>query len=193
MTLLRHTDDRGQGARKRKPFRLFGTLEEKRYMRTVREMARTEERLEAVSGKRAVYAELVRSSRASVVDEDESNWDQAMAEARAYRACRKELKKESASAAFQLFSNTMLKVAVFGGASLCMLQAAVPGMNGYVAGAIGALFTLGAAMKTWAVASTGSQEFLDAVHANIAEQAKSLAQERQRLIKKLHGWKPSND
>jgi len=193
MTLLRHTDNPGREPPKKKPFRLFSALEEKRYMRTVREMARTEEKLEAVQGKRAVYAELVRSSRASVVEEDESNWNQAMAEARAFNACRKELKSESASAAFQLFSKTMLKVAVFGGASLCMLQAAIPGMNGYVAGAIGALFTLGAAMKTWAVVSTGSQEFLDAVHANISEQAKSLAQERQRLIKKLHGWKPSND
>ncbi len=162
-------------------------------MRIVREMARTEERLEAVQGKRAVYAELVRSSHASVVDEDESNWDRAMAEARTFKSCRKELKKESANAAFQLFSKTMLKVAVFGGASLCMLQAAIPGMNGYVAGAIGALFTLGAAMKTWAVVSTGSQEFLDAVKADITEQAKSLEVERRRLIKKLHGWKPSND
>jgi hypothetical protein len=193
MTRLRHSGNAGQQPAGKNPFPLIRALQERRYRQTVRDIARTEELLDGISGKRAVYAELVRSSHASVVDEDGSNWDRAMAETKTYHSCRKELKGESAGAAFQLFSKTMFQVAILGGASLCMLHAAIPGMNALIAGAIGSLFTLGAALKTWALVSTGSQEFLDAVHANIQEQAHSLGLERRRLIKKLHGWKPPND
>ncbi|MCI0504300.1 hypothetical protein L0Y65_06355 [Candidatus Micrarchaeota archaeon] len=196
MTRLRHTAGRGHKGPadgKHRPFRLFAGMRERSYERTVRKIESADARLEALCEKRKAFEMLSKSSQASVVNEDESNWDEAMSNARACDSGRKTLKAELRIAGFALFSQTMFNVALFGGVPLIMLHFAVPGMSPLMAGAIGALFAIGALMRTWSQVTTGSQEFLDLVSASLNEQKSSLDAERLRLIRKLHGWKSSGE
>jgi hypothetical protein len=191
MKALRHTAEPGQkepAEAKPGSFRFFEGMRERRYQRIVRNIQSAEQGLEEIARKRKTFALLSSSSQASIVNEDESNWDEAMNHAREYHSCRKTLKSESRAAAFDLFTKTMFPVALLGGASILMLHAAIPGMSTTVDLVIGSIFVLGSILRTWASASTGSEEFVKLVCTAIDEQRASLESERRRLIKKLHGW-----
>ncbi len=196
MTRLRFTDAReGPAPGKKSPgaFRAFETLRERRYERKVWQLKDVESRLKLLDGKRSTFRAMEKCARESVVDEECNNWNAAMRSARDYALCRKELKSESRSAAFVLFSKTMFVAAIPLGLMLIALDRLTTGIGVITMAVTGSLFVLGSAMKTWATIAVGSKPFLDAVSAEIDEEGSSLALARKRIMRELHGWKRSPD
>ncbi len=193
MTSLRHSDRNAPRAPKGKPFRLMETLRERRYRRMVCNIERCERRIDDIRGRMLLLEQMAECSKASIVDEDERNWDEAMSKTKEAARCRRQLRPESREATFGIFSKNVFMAAVGGTIILAALHAALPGISPFAAAAVGGLLLLGTIMRTFGQVTTHSEEFIEAVSSALRENMRAAKDKRLDLIRKLHGWKSEEE
>jgi len=166
-------------------------MRERRYERIAQKIESVDERIQGLGGKRDTLAMLARSSQASVVEPDWSNWNEAMRNLKACDSLRKTLKTESRMAALKLFCRSMRDICVaigVGALALEALKSRMPGIPNPAHLALGGMIVAGVvnAFATSLKTAHGSQEFLDAVSANLDKQEAFLRAERRHLMKKMY-------
>jgi hypothetical protein len=193
MKRLRHSDTQHEhkpaaGHSERKPFRLMEGLRELRYRRALLSLERTEQRLLDATEKQKAFAEYSRLAHGALVNEDESNWDHAMACASKAKAIGDTtLRREAKGAAFHLYTMVFSATTAMAGAALIGVNLVLKEMNPILIGGIMSLANLCTGfIFAFAKISTIQEDYLKLVSQNVEEGISSLREKRGSLMRKIH-------
>jgi hypothetical protein len=169
-------------------------LREMRYERLQKQLRCVEGGIKGADAKKEGLSRMRALSAETLVEQDESNWDQASKAMMEMRSIRKGMMDDALGAAFHIFSKTMLKVVAAAAIAIAPLGAFMseaPSFAVFLGGiGVSALVSFAYAFVQW---DTNAKPFLDALDARLREQRSELIEARAGLIKQIQSLRKQDD